>query len=118
MRAGERVHLWSGRAVCAGQIYTDGMPRTDTATRIVPADVSRTFEALTSKEALEEWLPPAGMTGSIEDFNAAEGGGYRMTLTYPTELAGQGKTTADTDVVNVRYTKIIADESVTQEGSF
>lgn len=94
------------------------MPRTDTATGIVPADVSETFAALTSREALETWLPPAGMTGSIEDFDASEGGGYRMTLTYPEALSGHGKTTANTDVVNVRYLKIIANESVTQEGSF
>lgn len=94
------------------------MSRTDTATRIVPAEAPQAFAALTSKDALETWLPPTGMTGKIEDFDASVGGGYRMTLTLDDESLATGKTNATQDVVNVKYLEIVENEKIVQGGSF
>ena len=58
------------------------MPHTDTAFRVVAAPPDRVFAALVDQDALVAWLPPDGMTGRIEQFDARPGGVFRMTLTY------------------------------------
>ena len=58
------------------------MPRTDRAERVIAAPVSRVFDALVEREALEAWLPPRGMTARFERFDPRPGGGYRLVLTY------------------------------------
>ncbi|CAN5900490.1 SRPBCC family protein [soil metagenome] len=53
---------------------------------------------------LVEWLPPGSMTGKIHAFEGRVGGGYRMSLFYPsTEQAGHGKTVRNEDLVSVRF---------------
>jgi uncharacterized protein YndB with AHSA1/START domain len=47
------------------------MPRTDRASRIIPASVERVYAALIDPEALTAWLPPGDMTGAIDYFAAA-----------------------------------------------
>lgn len=59
--------------------------------------MSRVFAALTDPDALAEWLPPTGMTGSFERFDARPGGSYRLVLTYADVPASGGKTSADSD---------------------
>ncbi|MET4428457.1 MULTISPECIES: SRPBCC domain-containing protein [unclassified Mycolicibacterium] len=73
------------------------MSRTDSASRVIEAPVSRVFAALTDPDALAEWLPPTGMTGSFERFDARPGGSYRLVLTYADVPASGGKTSADSD---------------------
>ena len=58
------------------------------------------FRAFVDPDLLVVWLPPDGMTGRLERFDA-RGGGYRMVLTYDAAEGG-GKSTADADVVEVR----------------
>ena len=58
------------------------MPRTDSASRIIDAPVSRVFDALVDRNALETWLPPTGMTAKFDTFEASPGGSYRLVLTY------------------------------------
>jgi uncharacterized protein YndB with AHSA1/START domain len=79
--------------------------RTDAASVVVPAAPERVHDALVDPEALVQWLPPDGMTGRFESFDARTGGGYRLVLTYPAG-AGDGKTTADSDVVDVRFVTV------------
>jgi uncharacterized protein YndB with AHSA1/START domain len=40
------------------------------------------FAALTDPKAVVVWLPPDGMTGRFEHFDARPGGSYRLGLTY------------------------------------
>lgn len=94
------------------------MARTDTASQIVKAPLSRVFEALIDPEALAEWLPPAGMRGRFEHFDARPGGSYRMILTYTDPPAHGGKTAADADVVEGRFLEIEPDHRVVQAGEF
>jgi sulfoquinovose isomerase len=83
--------------------------RTDAASVVVPAPPDRAYAALLDPDALLAWLPPDGMTGRFESFDARPGGAYRLVLTYPEgdagagAGAGAGKTTADSDVVDVRF---------------
>ncbi|MFV9632952.1 SRPBCC family protein [Mycobacterium neumannii] len=94
------------------------MTRTDTASRVVKAPLSRVFEALVDPEALIEWLPPSGMTGRFEHFDARPGGSYRMVLRYSEPRAQGGKSDADSDVVEGRFVEIEPDDRVVQTIEF
>ena len=58
------------------------MVHTDVATRLIGAAPEQVFAALTNPDDRAAWLPPSGMTGRFEWFDARPGGGYRMVLTY------------------------------------
>ncbi|KUI33663.1 ATPase [Mycobacterium sp. IS-1590] len=90
------------------------MTRTDTASLVVKAPLSRVFEALVDPEALVEWLPPSGMTGRFEHFDPRPGGAYRMILTYVDPPAHGGKSDADSDAVEGRFVEIEPDDRVVQ----
>lgn len=94
------------------------MPRTDTASRVIAAPVTRVFAALVDPDALSAWLPPHGMTGRFERFDARPGGSYRLVLTYDDPAAAPGKSTADSDIVEARFVDIAPDTRVVQEVDF
>jgi uncharacterized protein YndB with AHSA1/START domain len=94
------------------------MPRTDRASRRVDAPLSRVFQALVDREALETWLPPGNMTGRFENFDPTPGGSYRLVLTYANAAASPGKSSADSDIVDVRFVDIVANERVVQAVDF
>ena len=48
----------------------------DRSSRLMNAPLSRVFESLVDREALETWLPPDGMTGRFERFDPRPGGSY------------------------------------------
>ncbi|MGW7294344.1 SRPBCC family protein [Streptomyces xiamenensis] len=94
------------------------MSRTDTASKTVAAPINRVWDALIDREALTAWLPPAGMTGRFEWFDARPGGSYRLVLTYADTSGGHGKTTSDSDVVEARFVDIVPGVKVVQAVDF
>ena len=94
------------------------MPRTDRASRVIAAPPSEVFAALVDRDALAAWLPPDGMTGTFERFDPRPGGSYRLVLTYADASRAAGKTTADSDIVDVRYVEIVSDVRVVQTVDF
>lgn len=94
------------------------MPRTDRASRLVKAPVSRVFHSLVDREALETWLPPGDMTGRFETFDPRPGGSYRLVLTYANPEMPQAKSTDDSDIVDVRYLDIVPNERIVQAVDF
>jgi len=56
--------------------------------RIIRALPEELYEAFIDPAALVAWLPPAEMTGVIHEFDARVGGGYRMSLFYPSNING------------------------------
>ena len=70
------------------------------------------------RAALETWLPPGDMTGRFERFDPTPGGSYRLVLTYADPSASHGKSTADSDVVDVRFLDIVTNERVVQAVDF
>ena len=94
------------------------MPRTDRASRVVDAPVARVFHALVDREALETWLPPAGMTARFERFDPTPGGSYRLVLTYADPTDARGKSSADSDIVEARYVDIVPNDRVVQAVDF
>lgn len=94
------------------------MPRTDRASRVVSAPCERVFAALLDPRALSEWLPPSGMSGRFEHFDARSGGSYRLVLTYDDPSSGSGKATGSSDVVDVRFIDIDAGSRIVQAVEF
>lgn len=64
------------------------------------------------------WLPPEGMSGRFEWFDAAAGGSYRLVLTYADASAARGKATADSDIVDARFLKLVPGVRVVQAVDF
>ncbi|MFW0795085.1 TIGR03086 family metal-binding protein [Gordonia sp. CPCC 205515] len=97
---------------------TNRSGRTDVASLVVRAPLTRVFAALVDQDALVEWLPPAGMTGHFAHFDARSGGAYRLTLTYDDAPASGGKSSVDSDVVQARFLEIVPDDRVVQAIDF
>jgi uncharacterized protein YndB with AHSA1/START domain len=94
------------------------MSRTDKGSRIMAAPPERVWAALVDPAALVVWLPPSGMSGRFERFDARPGGSYRMVLTYSDASGARGKATADSDIVESRYVDIVPGERVVQAVDF
>ena len=94
------------------------MARTDAASRVINAPIDDVYAALVDQEALLVWLPPAGMTGRFEWFDARPGGSYRMVLTYADRSGNRGKPSADSDIVNVRFVDVVPGIRVVQAVDF
>jgi uncharacterized protein YndB with AHSA1/START domain len=87
--------------------------------RIIKAPRRRLYRAFLDPEALVAWLPPKGMTGRVFMFDAREGGGYRMALTYADpNHATRGKTSQHTDVVRGQFVELRPDERIVQRVEF
>jgi uncharacterized protein YndB with AHSA1/START domain len=94
------------------------MARTDTASRVIAAPLDRVYAALVDPEALMAWLPPDGMSGRFERFDARPGGSYRLVLTYADASTARGKTTAGSDIVEARFVDIVPGVRVVQAVNF
>jgi uncharacterized protein YndB with AHSA1/START domain len=94
------------------------MARTDTASRVIAAPPGRVYAALVDPEALAAWLPPAGMTGTFERFDARPGGSYRLVLMYADASASRGKATADSDIVESQFIDLVPGVRVVQAVEF
>jgi uncharacterized protein YndB with AHSA1/START domain len=76
------------------------------------------FDALLDRAALETWLPPDGMTATFERFDPTPGGSYRMILTYVDRATAAGKSSADSDIVEVRFVDVVPDDRIVQMVDF
>lgn len=83
----------------------------------IVASPQKVLAALVDAEARTTWLPPAGMSGRFDWFDARTGGGYRMTLTYDDD-ATRGKYEASSDVVEVRFTVVDEPRQLVEEVDF
>lgn len=88
------------------------------ASCVIAVPPRKVYDALVDPDALATWLPPSGMTGKLERFDPRPGGSYRMVLTYVEVPASGGKTTADTDIVEVRFVDLIRGARVVQAVDF
>jgi uncharacterized protein YndB with AHSA1/START domain len=88
------------------------------ASRVIAAPLERVYSALVDPDALIEWLPPQGMSGRFERFDARPGGSYRMVLTYADASGAPGKATADSDIVEGRFLDVVPGARVVQAVDF
>jgi uncharacterized protein YndB with AHSA1/START domain len=78
--------------------------------RATPAEV---YRALTDGELIGQWRVPEGMTSLVHEFDAQQGGRFRVSLTYdrPDEA---GKSSANTDTYRGRFLRLVENELVVE----
>lgn len=75
--------------------YHSGVASTQ-ITHHIHASPSAVYHALIDAQAIAGWRVPAGMTSHVHEFDAKEGGSFRISLTNDSLVSG-GKSTAHTD---------------------
>jgi len=75
------------------------------------------YRALLDARAVATWMVPDGMSSHVHEFDAREGGSFRISLTYDAPT-GAGKTTAQTDTFHGRFVKLIPNEQVVETVEF
>jgi uncharacterized protein YndB with AHSA1/START domain len=85
--------------------------------RHINAPRAAVYRALLDAKAVATWMVPDGMTSHVHQFDAREGGAFRISLTYdsPDET---GKTTAHTDTFHGRFVELVPDERVVEVVEF
>jgi uncharacterized protein YndB with AHSA1/START domain len=85
--------------------------------RYVNAPRATVYRALLDARAVATWMVPTGMTSQVHEFDAREGGSFRISLTYDA-VTGTGKTTAHTDTYHGRFVKLVPDSQVVEVVEF
>lgn len=85
--------------------------------RHVNAPRAAVYRALIDADAVAHWRVPAGMTSQVHEFDAREGGRFRVSLTYdaPSET---GKSASHTDTYHGHFAKLVPDEQVVEVLAF
>src|ERR1700716_1136378 len=81
--------------------------------RHVNAPRPSVYRALLDARAVAQWMVPDGMTSHVHEFDAREGGSFRISLTYDAPT-GNGKTTAHTDTYHGHFVKLVTNEQVVE----
>ncbi|MGW0550331.1 SRPBCC family protein [Streptomyces altiplanensis] len=85
--------------------------------RRVSAPRPAVYRALLDAAAIAKWRVPPGMSSHVHEFDAREGGSFRISLTYDAPN-GTGKSTARTDTYHGRFVKLVPDEQVVEVFEF
>jgi uncharacterized protein YndB with AHSA1/START domain len=93
------------------------MNRTDRGSRRIEAEPGRIYQAMTDPQAIVSWRPPKGMKGEMLDFDAREGGAYRMALIYEDQSI-QGKSSSNVDVVEGRFQELVPGKRMVEVVTF
>ena len=87
------------------------------ATRHIRAPRSAVYRALLDAGAIAQWRVPAGMSSHVHEFDAREGGSFRVSLTYDAPT-GTGKSASHTDTYRGHFVKLVPDEQVVEVFEF
>ncbi len=97
----------SGRRPYAARVTTTEV------TRHIRAPRAAVYRALLDAGAVQRWMVPEGMASEVHRFEACEGGGFRISLTYDAPTS-TGKTSAHTDTYHGRFVRLVPDTEVVQ----
>jgi uncharacterized protein YndB with AHSA1/START domain len=71
------------------------------------------YQALVDADAVAKWRVPEGMTGHVHEFDAREGGSFRISLNY--DAPGMtGKSAPRTDTYHGHFARLVPDEQVVE----
>ncbi|MEN3224307.1 SRPBCC family protein [Mycolicibacterium porcinum] len=79
----------------------------------VNAPRAAVYRALIDAEAIAAWRVPVGMRSEVHEFEAREGGAFRISLHYDSPDA-VGKTSAHTDTYHGRFVELVPNERVVE----
>jgi uncharacterized protein YndB with AHSA1/START domain len=85
--------------------------------RHVKAPRPAVYRALLDAAAVAKWRVPAGMSSHVHEFDAREGGAFRVSLTYDAP-GGAGKSAPHTDTYHGRFVRLVPDEQVVEVFEF
>jgi uncharacterized protein YndB with AHSA1/START domain len=85
--------------------------------RHVRAPRSIVYRALLDPNAIAKWRVPAGMNSRVHEFDAREGGSFRISLTYDAPSSA-GKSAPHTDTYHGQFVKIVPNEQVVEAIEF
>jgi uncharacterized protein YndB with AHSA1/START domain len=83
----------------------------------VHAPRSDVYRALLDPGAIAQWRVPAGMRSQVHEFDAREGGSFRVSLTYDAPTS-TGKSAQQTDTYHGHFTRLVPDEQVVEVFEF
>jgi uncharacterized protein YndB with AHSA1/START domain len=87
--------------------------------RVINASREAIFRAFTDPSALEIWLVPGDMTGKVHEFDLRAGGGYQMSLYYPSsEPDNRGKTSDREDRFTARFVELTPPSKIVEAITF
>lgn len=75
------------------------------------------YRLLLDPEAVSQWRVPDGMRSEVHEFEAREGGRFRVSLTYDAPDR-TGKSEGRTDSYHGRFVTLVPDEAVVEEVEF
>jgi uncharacterized protein YndB with AHSA1/START domain len=96
-----------------GHSSHNGAMSSTQVTRHIDAPPAVVYRALLDAVAIATWRVPNGMTSRVHEFDAREGGSFRVSLTYDAPAA-TGKTTAHTDAYHGHFAKLVTNEEVVE----
>lgn len=79
----------------------------------VNASRSAVYQAFLDADAIAKWRVPVGMSSRVHEFEAREGGSFRISLSYDAPT-GAGKSAAHTDTYHGHFAKLVPDEQVVE----
>ncbi len=80
--------------------------------KFIKAPQQTIYRAFTDPAALAVWLAPGDMTGVVHSFDYRVGGGYHMSLYYPSTEPVQGKTSEREDRYTARFIELSPPEKI------
>ena len=82
-------------------------PASTRTLRVIKASREAFYRAFIDPQALAVWLSPGEMTAKVHEFDTRVGGGYRMSLFYPSsEQLNRGKTSEREDRFTARFVEL------------
>jgi uncharacterized protein YndB with AHSA1/START domain len=79
----------------------------------IEAPPSRVYAALLDPQLIPRWRVPTGMRCRVHEFDAREGGAFRVSLTYEAPDA-VGKSSDRTDTYRGRFERLVPDACVVE----
>ena len=87
--------------------------------KFIKAPQQTIYQAFTDPAALAVWLAPGDMTGVVHSFDYRVGGGYQMSLFYPSsEHSPQGKTSEREDRYSARFVELSPPQKIVEAITF
>ncbi|MEU0572154.1 SRPBCC domain-containing protein [Nonomuraea sp. NPDC005983] len=71
------------------------------------------YQALVDADAIAKWRVPTGMSSHVHEFDAREGGSFRISLSYDTP-GPAGKSASHTDTYHGHFAELVPDERVVE----
>jgi uncharacterized protein YndB with AHSA1/START domain len=94
-------------------------PASTRNSKFIKAPPEALYRAFTDPAALAIWQAPGDMTGKVHSFDCKVGGGYRMSLFYPSsEKASRGKTAEREDRFTARFVELTPPRRIVEEITF